>query len=32
MWNNLPSDVIACSTVYSFKHKIDAFLDSQGFI
>jgi ribonuclease P/MRP protein subunit RPP40 len=32
MWNNLPSDVIACSTVSSFKHKIDAFLDSQGFI
>jgi hypothetical protein len=33
MWNNLPSDVIiASSTVYSFKHKIDAFLVSQGFI
>jgi ribonuclease P/MRP protein subunit RPP40 len=32
MWNNLPSDVIACSMVYSFKHKIDAFLDCQGFI
>jgi hypothetical protein len=30
MWKNLPSDVIACSTVYSLiKHKIDAFLDSQ---
>jgi hypothetical protein len=29
---NLPSDVVACSTVYSFKHKIDAFLDCQGFI
>jgi ribosome-associated toxin RatA of RatAB toxin-antitoxin module len=32
MWNNLPSDFIACSMVYSFKYKIDAFLDSQGFI
>jgi hypothetical protein len=32
MWHNLPSDVIVCSTVSSFKHKIDAFLDSQGFI
>jgi ribonuclease P/MRP protein subunit RPP40 len=32
MWNNLPSDVMVFSTVYSFQHKIDAFLDSQGFI
>jgi ribonuclease P/MRP protein subunit RPP40 len=32
MWNSLPSDVIACSTVYSFKHKIDVYLYSQGFI
>jgi hypothetical protein len=32
MWNNLPSGVTACSMVYSFKHKIDAFLDCQGFI
>jgi ribonuclease P/MRP protein subunit RPP40 len=32
MWNNLPLDVIACSMMSSFKHKIDAFLDSQGFI
>jgi hypothetical protein len=30
--NNLPLDVIACSTVYRFKHKTDAYLDSQGFI
>jgi ribonuclease P/MRP protein subunit RPP40 len=32
MWNILPSDVIACNTVYSFKHEIDAFLATQGFI
>jgi hypothetical protein len=32
VWNNLPSDVVAYSTVYSFKHKIDSFLDCQGFI
>jgi ribonuclease P/MRP protein subunit RPP40 len=32
MWNILPSDVMVFSTVYSFQHKIDAFLDSQGFI
>jgi ribonuclease P/MRP protein subunit RPP40 len=32
MWNSLPSDVIACNTVYSFKHKIDVYLYSQGFI
>jgi ribonuclease P/MRP protein subunit RPP40 len=31
-WNNLPSDVIACSTVFSFKHKIDAFLDCRVYI
>jgi hypothetical protein len=22
VWNNLPLNVVACSTVYSFKHKI----------
>jgi hypothetical protein len=32
MWNNLLSDVVACSTVYSFKHKIDSFLNCQGFL
>jgi hypothetical protein len=32
MWNILLSDVIAFNTVYSFKHKIDAFLATQGFI
>jgi ribonuclease P/MRP protein subunit RPP40 len=32
MWNSLPSDVIACNTVYSFKHKIDVYLYNQGFI
>jgi hypothetical protein len=32
MWNSLPSNIIACNTVYSFKRKIDAFLYSQGFI
>jgi ribonuclease P/MRP protein subunit RPP40 len=32
MWNILPSNIIACNTVYSFKRKIDAFLNSQGFI
>jgi hypothetical protein len=32
MWNSLPSDVIACNTVYSLKHKIDVYLYSQGFI
>jgi hypothetical protein len=32
VWNNLPSDVVACSTVYSFKRKIDSFLGRQGFI
>jgi ribonuclease P/MRP protein subunit RPP40 len=32
MWNSLPSNTIACNTVYSFKRKIDAFLYSQGFI
>jgi ribonuclease P/MRP protein subunit RPP40 len=32
VWNNLPLDVVACSTLYSFKHKTDSFLDCQGFI
>jgi hypothetical protein len=32
MWNGLPSNTIACNTVYSFKHKIDVYLYSQGFI
>jgi ribonuclease P/MRP protein subunit RPP40 len=32
MWNSLPSNTIACNTVYSFKRKIDAFLSSQGLI
>jgi ribonuclease P/MRP protein subunit RPP40 len=32
MWNSLPSNIIACNTVYSFKHKIDVYLYSQGFI
>jgi hypothetical protein len=32
MWNNLPSDVMVFSTVHSFQHNIDAFLDSQEFI
>jgi ribonuclease P/MRP protein subunit RPP40 len=32
MWNSLPSNIIACNTVYSFKRKIDAYLYSQGFI
>jgi hypothetical protein len=32
VWINVPSDVVACSTVYSFKRKIDSFLGRQGFI
>jgi hypothetical protein len=31
-WNSLPSKIIACNTVYSFKRKIDAYFYSQGFI
>jgi ribonuclease P/MRP protein subunit RPP40 len=26
MWNGLPSNIIACNTVYGFKHKIDVYL------
>jgi hypothetical protein len=29
MWNGLPSNTIACNTVYSFNHKIDVYLYSQ---
>jgi ribonuclease P/MRP protein subunit RPP40 len=32
MWNSLTSNIIACNTVYSFKHKIDVYLYSPGFI
>jgi hypothetical protein len=32
MWNSLPLNIIACNTVYSFKHKIDVYLYIQGFI
>jgi ribonuclease P/MRP protein subunit RPP40 len=30
MWNNLPSNIIACNTVDNFKHKIDIYLYGQG--
>jgi hypothetical protein len=32
MWNSLPLNIIACNFLYSFKHKIDVYLYSQGFI
>jgi hypothetical protein len=32
MWNNLPSDVVACSTIIGFKNKVDKHFKSQGFI
>jgi hypothetical protein len=32
VWNHLPSNVVACSTVYSFKHEIDSILGHEGFM
>ena len=32
LWNKLPSSVVECNTVNSFKHHVDIFLNGQGFI
>ncbi len=31
-WNDLPGEVVACSTVNGFKHKLDKHMKSLGFI
>jgi hypothetical protein len=32
LWNCMPAEVINCNTVNSFKHQVDLFLSSRGFI
>jgi hypothetical protein len=32
VWNRLPDSAVACTSVNSFKHRIDKFIDSQGFL
>ena len=31
-WNGLPSEILACNSVGSFKHQLDKFLEVRGFI